>query len=60
MAKKKKKEHLGKFDVGINEFGELTSTIKLEDINAFLDDNVADRKLAEKKEAEKKKTKKNG
>ena len=61
MPKKtsKKKISMGKFDMGINEFGELTTTINLDKINDFLNDNVADKKLSEKEEKEKaEKTKK--
>lgn len=49
----KKKKPIKNLNVGINEFGELTSSIKFDDINAFLNDNVKDRKLDEKKEKEK-------
>ena len=42
-----------KFDMGINEFGELTTTIDLTKITKFLDDTVPDRRLAEKAEKEK-------
>ena len=49
----KKKIKIDKFDMGINEFGELTTTIRLEKINEFLNENVADKKLEEKEENEK-------
>lgn len=49
----KKKKPIKNLNVGINEFGELTSSVKFDDINAFLNDNVKDRKLDEKKEKEK-------
>jgi hypothetical protein len=49
----KKKSPMGKFDMGINEFGELTTTIKLDKINDFLNNNVSDKKLTEKEEKEK-------
>ncbi len=49
----KKKTHIDKFDMGINEFGELTTTINLDKINDFLNENVADKKLTEKEEKEK-------
>ena len=39
--------------MGINEFGELTTTINLDKINDFLNENVADKKLTEKEEKEK-------
>lgn len=48
----KKKTAIDKFDMGINEFGELTTTIKLDKINDFLNENVADKKLTEKEEKE--------
>ncbi len=50
---KKKKPIIKNLNVGINEFGELTSSVKFDDINAFLNDNVKDRKLDEKKEKDK-------
>jgi hypothetical protein len=49
----KKKKPIKNLNVGINEFGELTSSVKFDDINAFLNANVKDRKLEEKKEIEK-------
>lgn len=49
----KKKTQIDKFDMGINEFGELTTTINLDKINDFLNENVADKKLTEKEEKEK-------
>jgi hypothetical protein len=63
MSEEKSKSKMGKkqkpviknLNVGINEFGELTSNVRFDDINAFLNDNVKDRKLDEKKEKEKKK-----
>lgn len=48
----KKKTSIDKFDMGINEFGELTTTVTLDKINDFLNDNVADKKLTEKEEKE--------
>lgn len=45
----KKKKNVDKLNMGINEFGELITNIKLEDINEFLDNNVEDKKLNEKK-----------
>jgi hypothetical protein len=52
---KKQKPVVKNLNVGINEFGELTSNVRFDDINTFLNDNVKDRKLDEKKEKEKKK-----
>ncbi len=53
MAEKKKKtkapQKIERLDLGINEFGEMTSNINLDDINKFLNDNVEDKKLGEKK-----------
>ena len=49
----KKSTKIDKFDMGINEFGELTTTIDLDKINNFLNKNVADKKLTEKEEKEK-------
>lgn len=49
----KKNTKIDKFDMGINEFGELTTTINLDKINDFLNENVADKKLTEKEEKEK-------
>lgn len=55
MSKKKKQKKDGEkpkvnpelegFDVDINEFGEITSAIDMEKINAFLDKNLYDKKL---------------
>jgi hypothetical protein len=50
---KKAKPIIKKLNVGINEFGELTSNVRFDDINAFLNENVKDRKLDEKNEKEK-------
>ena len=59
MPKKKKKEgkpevheNLEGFDIKINEFGEIISTLKTEEINEFLNENVDDKKLRERKEEE--------
>ena len=46
-------EELKEFDIQINEFGEISSTLNVDRINAFLDENVEDKKL--KEAAEKKK-----
>lgn len=51
MSKKKKPEdkksdeEIKKFDIKINEFGELTSNLPIEDLNHFLDENLEDKKL---------------
>ena len=44
-----KKKPVEKLNMGINEFGELTTNINLEEINDFLNKNVDDKKLNEKK-----------
>jgi hypothetical protein len=51
----KKKQKIDKLNMGINEFGELTTNINLDEINNFLNDAVEDKKLNEKAD---KKTKK--
>jgi hypothetical protein len=35
-------------DITINQFGEIKANMNIEDINAFLDKNVDDKKLAER------------
>jgi hypothetical protein len=49
MAKKKKKppihEDLEGFDISINPFGELESTLDIDKINEFLNKNMKDKKL---------------
>lgn len=59
MPKKKKKEgkpevheNLEGFDIRINEFGEIISTLKTDELNEFLNENVDDKKLRERKEQE--------
>lgn len=47
--KPSKKKPVDKLNMGINEFGELTTNINLEEINDFLNKNVDDKKLNEKK-----------
>lgn len=58
MAEKKKSDKkvkkIERLNMGINEFGELTSNINLDEINAFLNHNVEDKKLNEKKTKDKK------
>jgi hypothetical protein len=54
MTKKKKKtvprvnSELEGFDVSINSFGEIKSTMKIDDLNKFLDKNVEDKKLKDR------------
>lgn len=50
----KKKQKIEKLNMGINEFGELTTNINLDEINDFLNDAVQDKKLNEKPTKEKK------
>lgn len=54
--KKKRKPKVHKdlqgFEVSINQFGELKSSMDIEKINAFLDQNVDDKKLAERDDYE--------
>jgi hypothetical protein len=58
MADKKKSvkkvKKIERLNMGINEFGELTSNINLDEINSFLNNNVEDKKLNEKKTKDKK------
>jgi hypothetical protein len=63
MSEKKKKSTKKQLDpenlnMGINEFGELTTNINLEELNEFLNQNVADRKLQEKEDKEREAKKK--
>ena len=52
--KKNKEEHpkvnpdLEGFDIRINTFGEIQSTLKIEKLNEFLDKNLSDKKLKNK------------
>ena len=49
MGKKKKEEEdheeLEGFDINVNPFGELESTLDIDKINAFLNRNLDDKKL---------------
>lgn len=38
------------FDIKINEFGEITSNVKVEKLNEFLDENVEDKKLVDRED----------
>ena len=38
------------FDISIDSFGEIKSNMNIEKINAFLNENVDDKKLAEREE----------
>jgi len=43
-------EELEGFEIKIDELGNVVSTVKKEDLNKFLDENVEDRKLKERDE----------
>lgn len=51
-------KELSGFEVSIDQFGELTSNMKIEKINAFLNKNVDDKKLLEREEKERSKKEK--
>jgi hypothetical protein len=38
-------DHLKGFDIKINEFGQIISTMPVDRLNAFLNENVEDKKL---------------
>lgn len=44
-GKPKVHEDLKGFEININEFGEITSSMKVEKLNEFLNENLADKKL---------------
>jgi hypothetical protein len=46
---------LNGLEVSIGSFGEIQSTMNIEKINSFLDENVDDKKLIEQKEHDQKK-----
>ena len=46
-------EDLDGFDIKINEFGEIVSNLKIDELNEFLDEKVEDKKLKEKKKKNK-------
>ncbi len=41
------------FELGINSFGEVTSSLDIDKINEFLDENVEDKKLSDRSDNEK-------
>ncbi len=43
-------KELNGFEISIDQFGELKSNLAIEKLNAFLDENVGDKKLIERKE----------
>ena len=66
MAKKKTKvvrkprvhKNLAGLEVSIDPFGEIKTSMNIEKINKFLDENVDDKKLTEQREHDLKKQKK--
>ena len=58
--KRKPRVHsqLDGFEVSINQFGELQSSMAIEKINKFLDENVDDKKLEDREEFKEQKKKK--
>lgn len=50
--KRKPRVHskLDGFEVSVNQFGELQSSMPIEKLNEFLNENVDDKKLAERKD----------
>ena len=62
MPKKKPKtgqpqmhDDLKGFEMGINEFGEITSNVDIEKLNKFLNKNVVDKKLKDRDDLDVKK-----
>lgn len=53
-------QDLDGLDLSVNQFGNIKTTMDLDKINSFLNDNVADKKLIEKDEKEQKLKKNNG
>lgn len=45
QPEKKNNENLKGFDIKVNEFGEIITSHKIDEINEFLDENVKDKKL---------------
>lgn len=62
MTKKKKKTKpnvnpaLKGFEVNINSFGEIKSTLKIDKLNEFLNENVDDKKLMDREDSSDNKT----
>lgn len=58
MSKKQKKTkpsvnaELEGFEVNINSFGEIKSSMKVDDLNQFLNKNVEDKKLKDREDLE--------
>jgi hypothetical protein len=59
MAKKKKNTNIeqdeDKFDIKINEFGQIVTSYSIDKLNAFLDENVEDKKLKDRSDLKNKK-----
>ncbi|MFK7806430.1 MAG: hypothetical protein AB8F74_01390 [Saprospiraceae bacterium] len=47
-------DELDGFNMKINSFGEITSNFEVDKINAFLDENVKDKKFVEREESQSK------
>ena len=56
--KPKVHKELDGFDISIDSFGEIRSNMNIEKINAFLNENVDDKKLAEREDYDDMKSKK--
>ena len=54
---KKKPKKIENLNMGVNEFGELTTTINLDEINEFLNQSVVDKKIVADKKGKDKKAK---
>lgn len=50
--KKDSDESMDQFNIEINEFGQIITNTKIEEINEFLNDNVEDKKLTDTTEEE--------
>lgn len=52
MAKKKNNSEKDedKFDIKINEFGQIVTSYSIDKLNTFLDENVEDKKLKDRKD----------
>jgi hypothetical protein len=57
-AKPKVHKDLDGFEMSIDQFGEIKSNMNIEKINAFLNENVDDKKLAEREDYDEMKKKK--
>jgi hypothetical protein len=50
QAKNGEEKDLKSFSININEFGEIKSNLKIEELNQFLDENLEDKKLKDRSE----------